>query len=254
MTLLALDFDGVLCDSAWETGISAWKAGVALRGENSSLPPEGLLVAFRQMRPVVEAGHEAVLVMKLLQEGLSPAELLARFPEHGARLMVEMGWDHETLKKAFGAVRDHWIETDADGWSALSPLYPGIDGFLQDPAPGVEIYIITTKQERFVRRLLDYNGIDFPSERIFGLDRGVSKERVLLELSGRYPGRRLCFVEDRLATLVRVMERSDLAMVPLYLADWGYNTASDRESARGLQIPVLDLYGFIALTFLENDR
>nr|VFK48258.1 MAG: hypothetical protein BECKTC1821E_GA0114239_11072 [Candidatus Kentron sp. TC] len=255
MTLLALDFDGVLCDSARETGISAWKARAAIRGEDSSfMPPDALLAAYRRVRPVVEAGHEALLVVELLKEGFSPAELLARFPEHGARSMAEMDWDHEKLKRFFGAARDHWIETDADEWSSLSPLYPGIAGFLRDPPPGVESYIITTKQERFVRRLLAYNDIEFPTERIFGLDRGAPKENILLDLSRHHPGRRLCFVEDRLATLVRVMEHSDLAAVHLYLADWGYNTASDRESARGSSIPVLDLDDFVALTFLENDR
>nr|VFK78514.1 MAG: Phosphoglycolate phosphatase, HAD superfamily [Candidatus Kentron sp. SD] len=256
MTLLALDFDGVLCDSAREMGISAWKALAMIRTERSSpLPPDGLLAAYELARPIIETGHEAVLVMKLLNEGIALSDLLGDFPGCQARLMAEMGWDHEGLRRSFGAARDRWIEADADQWSSLSPFFPGVGAFLRKltVAP-LDTYIITTKQERFVRRLLDYNDIDFPSERIFGLERGVPKENILLDLLTRYPDRRLCFVEDRLATLVRVMGKPELVAVRLYLADWGYNTDSDRESARELKIPVLDPCDFLEFTFLEDNK
>jgi hypothetical protein len=43
--------------------------------------------------------------------------------------------------------------------------------------------------------------------------------------------RSLWFVEDRIKTLHLVQQQLDLDAVKLYLADWGYNTASERESA-----------------------
>nr|VFK19014.1 MAG: Phosphoglycolate phosphatase, HAD superfamily [Candidatus Kentron sp. LFY] len=252
---LALDFDGVLCDSVCETGISAWNACAVIWPEMSGgLPSEALLADYGRVRPVVETGHEAILVMRLLEMGVAPAEVIGRFPTWKARLLAEIDRDEDALKGLFGAVRDRCIATDAEGWSAMSPLYPGIKTFLQGLSAVVDAYIITTKQERFVRRLLDYNGVAFPSDRIFGLDRGVPKEAVLSDLSKRHPGSCWHFVEDRLATLVRVMECADLAPVRLYLANWGYNTRLDRESARGLKIAILDLCDLLALTFPEDNQ
>nr|VFJ76061.1 MAG: Phosphoglycolate phosphatase, HAD superfamily [Candidatus Kentron sp. FW] len=255
MTLLALDFDGVLCDSARETAISGWKAGAAIWPDMSApLPPDDLIRAYRSVRPMIETGHEAILVMRLLKDGDLSPDSLEGFPEQKARLMRETGRDREELVWLYGAVRDHWIEADAGEWSAMSPLYPGIGAFLENPPALVDGYIITTKQERFVRRLLDYNGIRFPTERIFGLDRDAPKEAVLFDLLTRYPDRRLYFIEDRLATLTRVMARSELAAVRPYLADWGYNTRADRESASESGIPTLNLHGLLALTFLEDNK
>lgn len=254
MTLLALDFDGVLCDSVLETAISGWKAGAAIWPDMSApMPPDELLSAYRSVRPLIETGHEALLMMRLLKDGIDPLELFHGFPERLVRLMEQIGTDHEELQRLYGTVRDRWIEDNAEQWSSLSPLYPGIKKFLGNLPASVAGYIITTKQERFVRRLLDYNGIAFPAEGIFGLERGVPKETVLRRLVTHHPGRRLYFIEDRLATLIRIMGRTQLAAVRLYLADWGYNTDADRKSARESNIPILELHRLLALTFLEDN-
>ncbi|VFN01980.1 MAG: Phosphoglycolate phosphatase, HAD superfamily [Candidatus Kentron sp. G] len=209
MTLLALDFDGVLCDSVLETAISGWKAGAAIWPDMSApMPPDELLSAYRSVRPLIETGHEALLMMRLLKDNSDPRELFDTFPERLIRLMEQIGTDHEELQRLYGAVRDRWIEDNAGQWSSLSPLYPGIKEFLGNLPASVAGYIITTKQERFVRRLLDYNGVAFPAERIFGLERGVPKETILRRLLTHHPGRRLYFIEDRLATLIRIMART----------------------------------------------
>jgi len=73
LALLALDFDGVLCDSVRETAISGWKAGAAIWPDMSDpLPPDELLDAYRLARPIIEVGQEAILVMRLLKDGHDP--------------------------------------------------------------------------------------------------------------------------------------------------------------------------------------
>ncbi len=42
----------------------------------------------------------------------------------------------------------------------------------------------------------------------------------------------LWFVEDRLKTLQLVQQQADLEDVKLFLADWGYNTQTEREAAQ----------------------
>ena len=80
MTVLALDFDGVLCDSVDETAVSAWRAGSLLWGDMvGQRPPAALLEAYRQTRPAVETGYQAILAMRLLLDGEPTERVLEGF-------------------------------------------------------------------------------------------------------------------------------------------------------------------------------
>ena len=57
--LLALDFDGVICDGMQEYFESAWGAYRRLRPAASSRPPAGLFEQFARLRPIVETGWES---------------------------------------------------------------------------------------------------------------------------------------------------------------------------------------------------
>lgn len=73
----------------------------------------------------------------------------------------------------------------------------------------------------------------------------MSKEAVLQALIEKYPTRRLCFIEDRLPTLVNVRENERLKSVALQLVDWGYNTVLDKQVAREKQIQLISLHEFL---------
>ena len=78
-TVWALDFDGVLVDSARETGIAGWKTlGALLRKEPFvSAAPQASIDAFVLARPVLETGWEAALMLWLIAaEGVSGEALL----------------------------------------------------------------------------------------------------------------------------------------------------------------------------------
>ena len=62
MAILALDFDGVLCDSARETAVSAWRAGSGLWPEDmhGAEPPENMIRQFTAVRPYLETGYQAI--------------------------------------------------------------------------------------------------------------------------------------------------------------------------------------------------
>jgi len=240
MNLLALDFDGVLCDSARETGITGWKAAGTLWEDMAEpLPPAPLLDAFCRARPVIETGYEAIIMMRLLKDGADPEELLESFHQRLGKSIANPRMDASDLKLLYGTVRDRWIRDDPQEWLSLSPLYPGTAETLNALPPATSCYIVTTKQERFVQRLLEHNGVRFPGEQIFGLDRGMTKETVLRRLMGRHPGRRVHLVEDRLPTLRRLLAKPDLAEVRLHLACWGYNTEAEQREAVRLKIHLL---------------
>jgi len=257
MSVFALDFDGVLCDSARETGITGWKAAATLWEDIvGKLPPRPLLERYCRARPVIETGYQAILMMRLLKDGEDPEALLETFPHRSREVVERSGTDTAGLKRLYGAVRDRWLRDDPQEWLALSPLYPGTDRALNTLPSGTDCYIVTTKQERFVARLLEHNGVRFDAGHIFGLDRGMSKEAVVCRLMALHPGRPIHLVEDRLATLQRFLARPDLAVVRLHMACWGYNTEAERREAMGLKIHLLTALNLpeLANTEYHSDR
>lgn len=235
--VFAVDFDGVLCDTAAETSVSAWRAGSQVWPEwQGPEPPSEYLSRFLNLRPVLETGYQAILLMRLIHTGTDDEAIALQFPELCTRLLKEMECSSAELVRLFGQARDTWIDCDLDDWLSRHRFYPGI---IETFAARVEtdpVFILTTKQERFVRTLLHSRGIDLPADNIFGLDAGKPKEDVLEYLSGRpeFDVTRFHFVEDRLQTLIRVAGRKSLRHVLLYLVDWGYNTPGHRKKACGL--------------------
>jgi phosphoglycolate phosphatase-like HAD superfamily hydrolase len=232
--IFAVDFDGVLCDSAAEMAVSAWRAGAQIWSAwDEPEPPSEYLSRFLGLRPVIETGHQAILLMRLIDTGVDDETIALQFPELCIRLLEETEHAPAELVRLFAQARDTWIDRDLDDWLSRHTFYPEVIGTFAKRAVTDLVFILTTKQERFVKTLLQSRGIRLPTDRIFGLDTGKSKEDVLEQLSQRpeFDGGRFHFVEDRFQTLIRVAGRRSLRHVLLYLAAWGYNTPRDRERA-----------------------
>ncbi|MEE4376657.1 MAG: HAD family hydrolase [Candidatus Competibacteraceae bacterium] len=235
MHIFALDFDGVLCDSASESVVTAWRAGTQIWPDWHGLePPPDYFNRFLALRSLIETGYQTVLLLRLIALGHSDAVISRQFHKLSEQLLEEIHYPAAYLAQIFGTARDEWIERDLPGWLDRQRFYPDVLDNLMNLPPDTEWFILTTKQERFAQLLLSQAGINVPGERIFGLERNQSKE-VTLDYWLRDPnfsGARFHFVEDRLATLLRVVERDRLAAVQLYLASWGYNTEEERLRAQ----------------------
>jgi len=239
-TIYALDFDGVICDSALETGLSAWRAALRIWPELPAQIPDTVLAGFREVRPALETGFESILIQRCLYDGMPASALLDDFSSQIDNVRQRFQLRNETLKSLFGEVRDSWITDDFASWIANNPLYPGIADFLRQ-IPSAQLFIITTKQERFVSAILEANTITLPKAQIFGLERRRSKSDILSEFIREYAGE-ICFVEDRLPTLLQIINEPRLDNVDLWLADWGYNTQKDQQiSAQSTRIQTLAL-------------
>ena len=247
--IFALDFDGVLCDSAAEMAVTAWRAGAQIwPAWDVPEPPSEYLSRFLRLRPVIETGHQSILLMRLIDNGLGDETIALQFPELCTRLLEETEHPPAGLVRLFAQARDIWIDRDLDDWLSRHTFYPEVIKTFAKKAITDPVFILTTKQERFVRILLQSRGIRLPADRIFGLDTGKSKEDVLEQLSQRseFDGGRFHFVEDRLQTLIRVAGRRRLRHVLLYLAAWGYNTPKDREMAASIRrITIWDSSDFL---------
>ena len=177
------------------------------------------------------------------------------------------GLSREELVILFGRTRDDMIFDDQQAWINANSLYEGIGEALKHfftattgsgPHPSVvtDLWIVTTKQERFARLLLSsLAGIEIESGRCVSVTAsGRPKSEVLFEISNGIVPKEVSesgnegsieqeidgsctsydekiFVEDRLGALERVINDSRLDDWRLVLVDYGYNTADERTKA-----------------------
>jgi len=243
--IYALDFDGVICDSAVETAITGWKAAAVLWHDMQDTIPPAKIDAFRTFRPLIETGYETMLIMRLMSLGESFESVSQNYQEKIHALINESQVSIDALKKLFGATRDYWINNDLADWIAKNPLYAGAAEKLRSISENHIWYVITTKHERFVKLILQANQVVLPDENIYGLDRNMSKNEVLELLVNKHPGADIYFVEDRLPTLMNVLKNENLARVKLIFALWGYNTDMDKELAATLPVVSQKLEDFL---------
>lgn len=245
--IYALDFDGVICDSAVETAITGWKAATNIWDDMPKAVPQERIDQFRVIRPIIETGYEAILTMRLLYLKVSVENIYSNYGNKINSLLEDTQVTVDDLKVLFGETRDVWIANDLAGWVNMNPLFDGVAAKLQKLGGERPWYVVTTKQERFVKQILKANAINIPDERIFGLDRNMNKVEVLKGLLKSHPDDTIHFVEDRLPTLLNVLKNDGLAEVKLIFALWGYNTAEDKTLAARQALSLQQLEDFLEL-------
>ncbi|MEH2466664.1 HAD family hydrolase [Nostoc sp.] len=234
-TVLALDFDGVICDGLIEYFEVAWRTYCEIWSPANDTPPDDLALRFYRLRPVIETGWEMPVLIKALVDGIPDEKILHEWVIIAPKLLLNDKLQAREIGAKLDNQRDEWISTDLDGWLSLHRFYPGIVEKLKLTLDsGVKLYIVTTKEGRFVQQLLQQEGVNLPAPAIFGKEVKRPKYEIMRELKQAETDKlvSLWFVEDRLKTLQLVQQQIDLEDVKLFLADWGYNTQAEREAAQ----------------------
>ncbi len=239
--LLALDFDGVICNGLREYFQTARKAYCEVWQPTHPQPPVELADVFYRLRPVVESGWEMPLLLRALMLGESEQVILQSWSTISQKLLQTEHLTSQVLTRAVDGVRDRWIAADLAGWLAEHAFYPGVIERLQQILDqGTPVWIISTKEGRFIQQLLLQQGLRLQGLTILGKEVKRPKHQTLRELAASYPDPPdIWFVEDRFKTLLGVQQQPDLPFVTLFLADWGYNTAAERVAAQhhpGIQL------------------
>ena len=234
-TILALDFDGVVCDGLIEYFEVAWRTYCQIWSPINDTPPDDLALRFYRLRPVIETGWEMPVLIKALIEGFNDDQILQSWTTITPQILAADNLEAKAVSTKLDHLRDEWIQTDLNGWLSLHRFYPGVIERLKISLESeVQLYIVTTKEGRFVQQLLQKEGVNLPPENIFGKEVKRPKYETLRELIEKANTQNvsLWFVEDRLKTLQLVQQQSDLNHVQLFLADWGYNTQPEREAGK----------------------
>jgi phosphoglycolate phosphatase-like HAD superfamily hydrolase len=238
--LLALDFDGVISDSAREAFAVARRTHLELRPHSTleSVDEARLYAAFLALVPLGNRAEDYGTALAAIEAGvdLPDQEAYDRF-----RAAQDPAW-LDAFHARFYEVRDALSEADREGWLATLCPYPRFVALLRRRAGDCEYAIATSKDRRSVGILLAHYGIAdlFAPELVLDKEAGVSKAAHLRELA-RARGLGLpeiTFVDDKVNHLDHVAPLG----VRCALAAWGYNGPREHRlaRARGYLVCTLD--------------
>jgi phosphoglycolate phosphatase-like HAD superfamily hydrolase len=254
MHVLALDFDGVLCDSSREVFVAAIDTFAVLQ------PGSKLLDQLRPLRENAFSGGSEFRGAEIYGQFRDLLPLGNRAEDFGVSLRaIDDGMtigDQATYDAFYRSLGQQWLEafhrcfydcrealreTDLEAWLRLHLPYPGVARALRQHKDKTRPAVATAKDARSVRLLLDELGFAgvFDHELILDKETGVEKTHHLRALHERTGTEfsDVTFVDDKVNHLLRVAE---LGVRPV-LAGWGFNTDRERELARNSGIEVADL-------------
>ncbi|MCL2926721.1 MAG: HAD family hydrolase [Trichodesmium sp. St16_bin4-tuft] len=231
-TVLALDFDGVLCNGLIEYFQTAWRTYSQIWQISDEVPLNDLMAKFYRLRPVIEIGWEMPLLIRALILGIEEDTIFQEWQAIAEKIVIQENLDRWKIGACLDNTRDEWIVEDLEGWLSLHQFYPGVVEKLKElMVSEVKPIIITTKEGRFARSLLHKVGVNLPEADIIGKESKRPKYETLKILLAKLGARTtIWFLEDRLKTLLSIQKHPDLQEVELFLADWGYNTQKERDS------------------------
>jgi HAD superfamily hydrolase (TIGR01509 family) len=228
--ILALDFDGVICDSIVECLDTSYRA-LRLVDHTSALPEQPTLDwrdRFFERRGVVRpSGHYFLLwqwIIRFPERKLSADAFEALAVPHAAAVA--------TFEQTFHRLREEGQAEDPRAFVEANPLFPGVqESWSQLPSPR---YIVTTKDDASVRLILDAHTMTVDG--VFGRGSG-SKPSTLRALAARHgiSPHDVVFVDDN---ALHVAEAAAVGVTAV-LAEWGYGPR--------LPAPAMSLAAFAAL-------
>lgn len=243
--LLALDFDGVISDSAPECFVVGLRTYADLKRESRLAEEAASLLSGRVPRrdrvdrdPLYRSFVDLMPLGNRAEDfgiALRALEARAFLPDQASydafRSQLSEEWLH-AFHQRFYEIRTALAREDPDRWEQLMGSYPEFLAVLRRRAREVELAIATAKDRLSVQALLRSYGIDdlFPAERILDKETGVHKTAHLQWLQGCVGCEfsEITFVDDKVNHLDSVASLG----VRCVLAEWGYNGAREIELAR----------------------
>jgi phosphoglycolate phosphatase-like HAD superfamily hydrolase len=245
MRVLALDFDGVISDSAREAFAVSIRTYTSLHPESRLRESEELYAGFVELMPLGNRAEDYAVILAALEEK-------AVIADQATYDSFYRGLDPEKLSlfhERFYQARTSWSERDPEGWRRMLAPYPEMLEILHRRASEVTLAIATAKDGRSVRMLLrDYRIQSlFREELVLDKETGVSKRSHLERLQQQLevPFEAITFVDDKVNHLDQVASLG----VRCGLAAWGYNGRREWEAATRAGYLLLHLHDLESTLF-----
>lgn len=241
MKALALDFDGVIADSAREAFAVALLTYSALRPGSplaaaaaDDAAREALFARFVALMPLGNRAEDYAVALAAIEAGVELADQADYDAFYASREVPFLRQFHER----FYEERRAFAQRDPEGWLALLPPFQPFLDVLRRQAGNAVYAIATAKDRGSVERLLARYGVAdlFDPRWIFDKETGVAKHHHIQQLAEGLgvDFAEIRFVDDKLKHLVDVAPLG----VRCALAAWGYNGEREHELAQAAGIPV----------------
>jgi len=232
--LILFDFDGVIVDGMdeyWRSSLLACKYFLNSKDNcsdiNLNLKTSNIFIS---LRPWIKYGWEMVIITNEIIKKNNPLNdqnknsFLSNYQKNCTEIMKRNSWDSENLQKCLDKARELQISDNFDKWISLHRPFTEVVKFIKYAKKnGYQIGIITTKGKLFTQKIL--KKIDINPDFLYGYESG-SKTEIITRLINDY--KIIGFLEDRLKTLLNIVNNKQTSDVPCYLADWGYLKEDDR--------------------------
>ncbi len=222
--MLAIDFDGVVCDALAECALVTWLGSDGRRSWTSGSTelrrmPRGFVQRFRHVRDYARVLDHFVLAHVPYAAWLSGQKdfdrVFGSLPDGYVRRFTS----------AAGAARTTIRRDEPEFWLGMHTLYPGVADLLRRHAGRTAI--VTAKDEDSVRAILRRHDLEHTVLEVVGeCARKAEAVRDLCTRHGVDPAR-ATFVDDNLTNVRRV----GAVGVRTLWATWGYQTPDDRAAA-----------------------
>lgn len=211
--IYALDFDGVICDSIHECFHNSYRAFRLVRSD-LDLPSQPRILwrkKFYKYRGLVRPARNFYLLWNLIINNLKIGISTIKFELYDA--------DYEDILILFDeelmTIRKKQLDCDFQAFMLQNPLFPAVKEIWNElPRP---LYIVTTKDERITKLILEYNGLKVDG--VFGKGTGCKNQTLLrLAKSHEVAANRVYFVDDN----PEFVSEADSIGVKTALSRWGY--------------------------------
>lgn len=222
--VLALDFDGVIWDSAGECFQTGWRAYKELTGRE--LSDRVYERGFLRGRPLARTGHDFYLLLALMEE--APDRDLAQMPL--AEFVKERSRRAEEASKfdrVFYLLRSHYRDHEPALWASWQRPYPEVMKTLDEWEERFSgLALATTKDTASAQALLNSTGRYWP---VFGKEFSEHKADQIYGVAQHFQveAEQVLFLDDLLENLEQVSPTK----AQTALADWGYNLLDSRAEA-----------------------
>ena len=228
MKLLALDFDGVLCDSAKECLINSYNSYNIAEQKNTEKSYSMEMIDSREVelflkfRPLVRIAREYYPLWYLISKNqpIDPSMNIQeqiRIPEKKL----------DAFNTIFFQQRREWMKKDEFSWLYFNPLYPGIKKVLLELIKYENTYIVSSKNAPAINSILKHNQIDFPTDNIWGSDSDLDKPDIFRKLKEKnaisYSD--IIFLDDNIENLMKAKELG----ISVFWASWGYSMVNEKK-------------------------
>ena len=221
--VLAIDFDGVICDSRDECLITAYISYQSLLGKKKELVnledfDRDFVSRFRKLRYLVRHANDFWLLIHLLLAGTERIEL-SEF-----NTLKEKHRDVLTkYKPVFYETRNYFRSLDIERWTNLHRPYSEFQTGWIAIREGFKVYVVTSKDLASVQHFSKLWNLEIATEKIWSNEKQSSKAQAVHNImeESNVSSNQLFFIDDHPDNLIDVMKTG----ATCFWATWGYTPA-----------------------------